>query len=353
MIQSLFARALCGASVLVLASATAFAQDADVVDLGNVVVSANRTPTEASKVGSTVSRLSSEDIRKQGQPVLKESLGLLPGISLVQNGGLGTSSSLFIRGANQTYVKVLVDGMDVSDPASTQTQATFEHILAGGVERVEVLKGSQSTLYGGNAVAGVVDISNSAVRGSGITHKFDASYGSFDTSAGTYALNAGFERGDFAIRIGGVNTQGISAADENAGNTETDPYENLTLSGTGSFDVNEFITVFGSARRVHARTEFDDGFPVRDAINFYGTNDQIGGRAGTTLTLLDGRLKHTVSFQHYENERRFVDSFPGTFDGQRNKADTQTTFELNEFMTLTGGADFEHTSASSSASAPR
>lgn len=315
------------------------------VDLGEVVVSANRTPTEAAKVGSTVSRLSGDEIRKQGQPILKESLGLLPGISLSQNGGLGTSSTFIMRGANQTYVKVLVDGMDISDPSSTQTQPAFEHLLSGGVERVEVLKGSQSTLYGGDAVAGVIDISNAAERGSGITHKFDADYGSFDTGAGTYALNAGFERGDFALRIGGVKSQNISAADENAGNTETDPYENLTISGTGSFDLNDFVTLFGSARHVNARTEFDNGFPVEDAINFYGTNEQAGGRIGATVTLLDGRLQNTVSFQHYQNERRFIDSFPGTFDGNRNKADAQTTFEFNDMITLMAGAAVDHTNA--------
>ena len=118
----------------------------------SVVYSANLVPTDASKVGSTVNVLTEKDIEKQSRPFLQNYLETLPGVSVSQNGPAGSVSTINIRGVANPYIKVLVDGIDISDPAATQTATAFEHLLVGDVQRVELLKGSQSTLYGGDAV---------------------------------------------------------------------------------------------------------------------------------------------------------------------------------------------------------
>src|SRR5690606_37469800 len=124
--------------------------------------SANRSATDAAKVGSSVSVVTEKDLERQSGTFMKDYLAQVPGISFDQSGAQGGMAGISLRGASNRYVKVLVDGMDISDPSSTQTSTHFEHLLAGDISRIEVLKGSQSTLYGGDAAAGVISVETKA-----------------------------------------------------------------------------------------------------------------------------------------------------------------------------------------------
>ncbi|WP_411018655.1 TonB-dependent receptor, partial [Salmonella sp. s29873] len=93
------------------------------------------------KVGSSVEVLTEKDLEKQSRTFVKDYLEQLPGVNFTQNGPPGSTSTISLRGATGGYVKVLVDGIDISDPSSTTTQAAFEHLLVGEVSRIEVLKG--------------------------------------------------------------------------------------------------------------------------------------------------------------------------------------------------------------------
>lgn len=128
---------LVSSTVLLVASAFGHSAKAQVMELeGITIYSANRTPTDASKVGSTVEVLTEKDLAKQSRTYLKDYLETLPGVNFSQFGPPGTQAGISIRGASGRYVKLLVDGMDLSDPSGVTTETAFEHLLVGDVSRI-------------------------------------------------------------------------------------------------------------------------------------------------------------------------------------------------------------------------
>ncbi len=312
---------------------------------GITIYSANRTPTEAAKVGSSVEVLTEKDLEKQSKTFLKDYLEQLPGVNFVQNGPPGTTSGISLRGANAPYVKVLVDGMDVSDPSAPQTSTAFEHLLVGDVSRIEVLKGSQSTLYGGDAVAGVITIETKRATKPGFSHSGGAEYGAYNTYRGAYTAGyAATDGSNISLSVQGINTDGFSAV---AAGTEDDGYENLTISGRGEYFITPSAKIFFAARTVDADGEYDRGFaPLADNLDS-STTVQHAGRVGTEFSLLDGAFQNTFAVQGMKLERENFGSYPITFEGERVKGEYKGVLTFNDRLSLLAGSDWERTEASS------
>lgn len=324
---------------------SAQAQDAIPLE-GIVIYSANRTPTEAAKVGSSVEVITEEEIEARAQTYVKDYLETLPGVHFSQAGPGGTST-ISLRGTTGGYVKVLVDGIDVSDPSNTVTSAHFEHLLVGDVARIEVLKGSQSGLYGGDAVGGVITIETKAARKLGFSQSGGAEYGAYNTWRGAYT--AGYLAADgsnIALSIQGVNTDGFSAA---AAGTEDDGYRNLTFSGRGEYYLSPSAKLFFAARSTRARFDFDgfDADGPADALNNNTRVTQHAGRVGTEFKLLDGAFTNTLAIQAMRIERDIseVGVPPGWFEGDRVKGEYKGVLRFNESLSLLAGADWEQTGA--------
>ena len=342
------------ASALALMAGAAQAQDgADtqeegVTTLEAINVTANRTPTEKSKTGSKVEQVTQSEIEEKSLVSVKDYLTRLPGISFTAYGGTGTSSNLYIRGMPGGYVKTLYNGIDVSDPASMQVQTTYEHLMTGGVAGIEVLKGSQSTLYGSSAIAGVVDISTLGQVEDGISHTVHVEGGSFGTARARYGIAGARDGSKIAANISGFRTDGISAL---AGGWERDGYRNVTLDLAAEHRISEAFSVFGSLLYVDAKTEFDgdDPFtwaPLPNDSTTYGTAEIMSGRFGFNLDLLDGRWTHTLSAQTYRMHRESTDQpVLSTYTGTRQKFDYQSSFQVSDRILLQYGADHERQSA--------
>lgn len=334
----------------------ALAQDATPLE-GIVIYSANRTPTDAAKVGSSVEVITEQELAARGQTYVKDYLETLPGVHFSQAGGPGGTSSISLRGTNAGYVKVLVDGIDVSDPSNTTTSAHFEHLLVGDVARIEVLKGSQSTLYGGDAVGGVITIETKAARKLGFSQSGGAEYGAYNTWRGAYT--AGYLAADgsnVSFTVQGVNTDGFSAA---AIGREDDGYRNLTFSGRGEYYLSPSAKIFFAARSMRARYEYD-GYPppsylILNDTNDYGRTTQHAGRVGTEFKLLNGAFVNTLALQGMSIER---DTFSGGassgwFEGDRIKGEYKGVLRFNSALSLLAGADWEQTGAKTNNTAGR
>jgi vitamin B12 transporter len=319
---------------------------------GVVIYSANRTPTEAAKVGSSVEVITENDLRARSQTYLKDYLETLPGVSFSQNGPPGTTAGIRIRGGEGRYVKVLIDGIDVSDPSNVETAAHFEHLMVGDVARIEVLKGPQSTLYGGEAVSGVITVETKAARTLGFSHSGGAEYGAYNTFRGAYTAGYLAENGsNISLTAQGVTSDGFSAA---AAGTEDDGYRNLTFSGRGEYYVAPGAKVFFAARSTQARYEYDDNFPPPDFIVndslAYGKYRQHAGRVGTEFKLLNGAFTNTFAVQGTSIERDVFTGY-GTkdwFEGDRVKGEYKGVLRLNEKVSLLTGVDVEQTGAKNS-----
>jgi vitamin B12 transporter len=132
--------------------------DATVVSPTTVV-----TPSEQS--GSSVTVITAEDIAAQQRLTVPDALAAVPGLNVVQTGGPGGQTSVFIRGTNSNHVKVLIDGIDMSDPSNPNASFDFGQLLTGDIARIEILRGPQSGLYGSDAIGGVISITTKSGSG--------------------------------------------------------------------------------------------------------------------------------------------------------------------------------------------
>ena len=172
--------------------AKADASPPEQVPLPPVTVTATLLPTPVSEVGSSVTVITSQDIEQKQERTLPEVLFDVPGLNVVQTGSPGGQTSVFIRGANSNHTKVLIDGLDVSDPSAGDA-FDFSQILASSIDRVEVLRGPERGLYGSDAIGGVINIITKA--GSGSPHVYGAlEGGSFDTFNQTTGLSGSTNR---------------------------------------------------------------------------------------------------------------------------------------------------------------
>jgi vitamin B12 transporter len=334
-----------GLSLCALAAvAPAVAED---TDLGTIIITANRTATEASKVGSTVVTIGAEEIEARGDEELTDFLATMPGVSVSANGGMGQESTLVMRGADKKYVKTLFNGIDVSDVTAPQVQTSFEHLMAGGITGVEVLKGSQSMLYGSDAVAGVIGVSTLDGIEEGIHARISGEYGSFGTRRGLVSVTGSGNDGKFSAVAQGIGSNGISSAEEHDGNSEEDAYRNITGTVAGEQRINSVVKMFGSALLIDSNSEFDDSFPApTDNSDNETEGTRRGARAGAQVDLMDGRFENIFSAQIFETDRDLhLVSIFGPYDanylGLRRKVDYQGKFTASDMVTVMAGADYE------------
>ena len=338
-------------SALTLMTVAAAAQDEEIISeegittLETITVTANRTPTELSKTGSTVEQVTQLEIEEKSLATVRDYLSLLPGVSFTANGGLGTQSNLYVRGLPGGYIKTLYNGIDISDTTGVQIATHYQYLLADGISNIEMLKGSQSTLYGSNAIAGVVDIATLGQIEDGISHKIHVEGGSFGTARGHYGFAGAKDGSKIAANIAGFRTDGISSR---AGGWERDGYENLTLDLAAEHRINEAFSVFGSLLYINAKAEFDgteSTFPYAPDPNDADSHERakmMGGRFGANIDLMDGRLKNTFSIQSFKSERESVSGgYSSPFIGTRQKFDYQGSFEASDRVLLQYGVDHE------------
>src|SRR4051812_28299999 len=152
-LRIIVAASIC--SILMLSSRDAEAQSPDTGRLGTVVVSASKVPRPADALTQAVTVLSGDDLRARGVTRVTDALREVPGAMLVQSGSYGALTSLFLRGGESRYTKVLIDGVPVNAPGGS---FDFSHLTTDNIDRIEIVRGPASVLYGADAVTGVVQI---------------------------------------------------------------------------------------------------------------------------------------------------------------------------------------------------
>ncbi|MBI5751361.1 MAG: TonB-dependent receptor [Hydrogenophilales bacterium] len=238
------------------AIAPAFAEDTPTTfDLGMIVVTATRIPTPVRELLNDISVITEEEIQRAGQATLPELLRTLPGVEFSANGGAGTNSSVFIRGANANHTLVLIDGMRINSATSGTT--ALEKIPLGQIERIEVLRGPGSHLYGSEAIGGVIQI---FTKSGGATPGFH--FGGGVGSRGLHQANAGgngkLGEVSFNLEVANESTDSFSALGNPAHtfyNADNDPYRNTSVNGKLGYTLapgHELsLTGFHSVGRTH------------------------------------------------------------------------------------------------------
>lgn len=218
--------------IIALSGAIAFplVAYAEMSSLGEIVVTASRMPQPLAQTIAHTTVLNEQEIRKSGAPDTPALLRSLAGLEVAQSGGLGKLSGTFMRGTNSSHVLVLLDGVRINSATSGLT--ALEHIMLDSIERIEVVRGNISSLYGSEAIGGVIQLFTRRGRG---TPAFNASAGLGNQN--TQRLSAGFsgEMNDtsFSVNAGRATTDGVSAIKTQLAaraNPDRDGYDNTTFS---------------------------------------------------------------------------------------------------------------------------
>ncbi len=244
--------------------------------MAEVVVTATRTETALDKVGgSAVSVVTAADIEAAKQTRVAEALKGVPGIDIVTNGAPGSSTTVFIRGGDSKNTLVLVDGIMFNDPSSPNRSADLANLTLDNIERIEVVRGPLSALFGSNATAGVINIITKKGSGKPTAH-VGAQYGSYDTWRVFGDASGQLKKFNFSLSAARTETDGFSAANDRnrdiarGGNTaEDDGWENTTVSGKFGLDITDNFDLNAVVRYIDSSADIDDfnGFAA-DRWNF-------------------------------------------------------------------------------------
>lgn len=317
------------------------------ITLPAIVIGATRLPTPLDEVASAVTVISEEEIARTQARNLPDALRMVPGLNVVQTGGPGGTTAVFTRGTNANHTKVLLDGIDVSDPSLGGVD--LAHMLVGDIDRIEVLRGPQSGLYGSDAIGGVINIITKSGEGPARA-SLTGEFGSFGTLNEAASLRGAGQRYDYAFHAGHVSSREVPVTPLELlppGRTRNnDAYDNLSLSTKLGADLAENFSVGLVARYVDTSLNFtgDDfsTFPSTPAAEQSQSDSrQVFTRATGKLALFEGRFEQTVGLAYTDYRRRDVSpgSEPFYNRGDRIKADWQGDIELTPGQILTLGLE--------------
>ncbi len=324
------------------------ALEAETNSKDEIIVEGLRLPSPASEVGSSVSIITAEDIELRGYAFALDALAAAPGVTINQNGAFGGLATVRIRGASSDQTLVLLDGVPLGDPTAVGGGYDFSILDAADIERIEVLKGPQSTLWGSDAIGGVVNIITKQPE-DGIGGKLFAEGGSFKTYRGGAAIFGANDTGDFRLSASGITSDGISKADAENGNGETDEYDGLTFAARGGINLPHGLRLEALARYMDGETDID-GFPppdfsIADTGDFSGT-EQFTTAATLLAPLFDETLENSfmVGFTDIERSGNFG-GFETLDEGDRLILRYQGTLNINDRNRLAFGAEREENEA--------
>ena len=225
-----------------------------IVDLGKVVIGPTKTPERLSAVSSSVTSIDVPGAIRKGEIRVEEALRNVPATDVVENGSVGPVS-VFMRGANSNHTLVLLDGVKLYDPISPTGAFDFTDLTLDNLERIEVVRGAQSSLYGSDAIGGLINIETKKAMNNFVNLIFDT--GSFYTTHEAFEAGAYVKRLHFTVGGSQFNTKGISQAQAKDNNPERDPYERTSFSARVDYDLTDNLTVGGTFRSMLSHAKYD------------------------------------------------------------------------------------------------
>jgi vitamin B12 transporter len=321
---------------------------AEPVALPTVVVTPTRLPTPENEVGSSITVITQEEIQRKQERTLPDALKDVPGLNVVQTGGPGGTTSVFMRGANANQTKVFIDGIDATDPATGTFN--FEHVLTWDIERIEVVRGPQSGLYGADAIGGVINIITK--KGSGPA-QFAGSLegGSFGTLNQNIRVGGSTDRFNYYVDFAHFHTADtpVTPADlVPLGRPITgNAYDNKTLSARFGGSLADNFDVGAVLRYIDTSLRFTgDDFFGPEALQSTESEQRIFTRGTAYLVSFGGALDQTLGLAYTKFNQRDFDPnppapVPSFFNGDRLKADWQGDTKLMEGQILTLRAEHQ------------
>lgn len=314
-----------------------------------VVVTATRTAEPVERTGESVSVIGAAELSTQQIVFVADALAQTPGTVLVRSGGQGQITTMGLRGAEAGQTLVLVDGVRLNDPSSTDDEALLGDLLVNNIARIEVLRGPQSTLYGSDAIGGVVEIFTR--MGGADALEGSAEGGSFGTLRLNLAAHGSADALDYGAAADFFHTDGTPAADPRNGNSRDDRYSHLGFTENVRYRVSDNVSVDLRSDASYSRYDYDANYLpplylISDSTD-YGTNALAAGYLGVNVDLAGGRFHNRLALIGSDSERKtFPDGGqPDDFFalGGAERIEYQGTFDFDDANEATFGAESQTT----------
>ena len=325
-------------------------------DIEEIVVTATRTEQSIKDVGSSITVIPQEQIENSKSQLVQDVLRQVPGIEVTRTQGLGGTTSIFMRGAESNHTLVFVDGVEVR--STTSGGFNFANLTTDNIEKIEILRGPQSTLYGSDAIGGVINIITK--KGEGPTKvTLNSEYGEHETYKEVLSISGGKESMDFAASVSYIKTHGIDFSDGVPDGREEDGYENFTGSARIGRNFMGDGRVDTTLRVSHSDLEFDDFVSFAegsiDDLDRRQKTEEIFFSAKAKKSFFDGLWIPSLLVSVYDleitgNDFDFESELPSGVSLNSDsfriptrlwKAEHQSDINLFDIITLTGGYELE------------
>ncbi len=330
----------------------------------DLVVTPDRTPEPASRTGSAISVVNDETLTTSSPTSLVDALRTVPGLDITESGGPGATTNIRLRGANTGQTLVMIDGIRINDPTAASGDFDFAMFAPSAIDRVEVLKGPQSALYGSDAMGGVVNIITKKgtgpaqfdVRAEGGSYGTAVANGSLIGSSGpwSYAVTAGAQRSDGFSRFG----YRIPALEAKYGPLERDGFDRVGGSARLGFDAGEGVRLEAGTLASFTRSDYDQAsgtFPdtpstaTRQLNQIWGraAADAFGGVLTNNLTLSETHIDRTFDDVTYKTNMlpANTSSILSEYIGDSMAAEYQGNLKLGSLGSLIFGSKAQHETA--------
>ncbi|KPK87404.1 hypothetical protein AMJ80_12165 [bacterium SM23_31] len=321
-----------------------------------IVITATRTETPYKEIASSITVITKEEIENKQQNLLLDFLRAVPSLDVAQSGGPGKTTSVFIRGAKSEHTLVLIDGVEANDPVSPSRSFDFATFTTDNVERIEILRGPQSTLYGSDAIAGVINIITKKGIGKPAFF-FSTEGGTFNTFKNSAGITGGNERFNYALNSVIFDTDGISSAKKDDGNNEKDGHKSTVYSARLGIETSDNSNIDVILRYLDTHTNIDNfGGTGGDDPNNIQNSKQLflraEGRYLSTKKMWEQIFGFSLSALKRKNNNDVDADHPAdlsyeTYKGKLLKFDWQNNIYLNENNIVTIGVETEKEKANS------
>jgi vitamin B12 transporter len=262
-----------------------------------IVISAGKTLQSLDTVGSTIEVIDSETINNSSHSFIADVVSdNATSTNFFRMGGAGTNTAIQLRGLEKRYSTVYLDGVKMMDPSSSDGSFYLDNLTKNGIERVEILKGTQSSLYGSNAIGGTINIFTKKGK-EGNHQSFEVETGSENTKNVSYSLSGADEKFNYFVGLNKYLTDGISAMNDNS---EKDKYKNNNIVGNFGYKLNDNFSLQNSFRIADTFLEYDTVAKSKTDDN---DTDNLEGSNSLKLIHEKGKFKNTLSYNKLAIER--------------------------------------------------
>ena len=313
-----------------------------------IIVKSTRSNSNVYQLGSSVEIISAEEIKKNSFSFVSEALQTSSGVYVSQTGSFGGTATVRIRGASSDQTLVLIDGVPISDPSSPGGGYDFSSLLTSNIDRIEILKGSQSTLWGSDAIGGVINIVTFENASIPNIH-LNTEIGSFNTEKIGTDFNIANEHNSLFLSYDSYKSDGISKADKRDGNSEKDGI------GSRSYLLKTNHNIFNS--EISSNINYRESDVDYDGYGFAtGVTDSDENTKGRQLNwslllrkaFLDDQLVNSILFGESEIDRKYYTNNIENFSakGERKFIRYVGNYSLNDNNSFTFGFENEEVTTS-------